>query len=71
MDPKRPLIIRISPNLHLVPVAGSLPWREEAFMSMRRVGNWLQIAGLFGVIGSLLFVGLQIKQNREIALSEI
>jgi hypothetical protein len=52
-------------------VAGSLPWREEAFMSMRRVGNWLQIAGLFGVIGSLLFVGLQIKQNREIALSEI
>ncbi len=33
--------------------------------------EWLQIAGLFGVVGSLIFVGLQMKQTHEIARSEI
>ncbi len=31
--------------------------------------DWLQIIGQFGVIASLLFVGLQMKQEQEIALS--
>ena len=31
--------------------------------------DWLQILGQFGVIASLLFVGFQIKQDREIAQS--
>jgi len=31
--------------------------------------DWLQILGQFGVIASLLFVGLQIKQDHEIAQS--
>jgi len=40
-------------------------------MNSRRIEDWLQIAGLFGVIGSLIFVGLQMKQDREIALAEM
>ena len=31
--------------------------------------DWLQLIGQVGVIASLLFVGLQIKQDREIAAS--
>jgi len=40
-------------------------------MKSTRIEDWLQIAGLFGVIGSLIFVGLQMRQDREIALAEI
>jgi len=40
-------------------------------MSSRKIEDWLQIAGLFGIVGSLIFVGLQMKLDREIALSEI
>ena len=31
---------------------------------------WLQIAGLFGVIASLIFVGLEMRQAQQIARSE-
>jgi len=31
--------------------------------------DWLQIIGLFGVIASLIFVGLQLKQDRDIAIA--
>ena len=40
-------------------------------MKSGRLENWLQIIGLFGVIGSLMFVGLQMKQDREIAMAEM
>ncbi len=40
-------------------------------MKTRKLEDWLQTIGLFGVVGSLIFVGLQLKQDREIALSEI
>ena len=40
-------------------------------MQSRKLENWLQITGLFGVIGSLMFVGLQMRQDREIALAEM
>ena len=40
-------------------------------MQSRKLEDWLQITGLFGVIGSLMFVGLQMKQDREIALAEM
>jgi hypothetical protein len=33
-----------------------------------KVNDWLQVVGLFGVIASLLFVGLQMKQDREVAM---
>lgn len=39
-------------------------------MLSQKLNDWLQILGLFGVIGSLVFVGLQLKQTQDIALSE-
>lgn len=38
-------------------------------MDSARLNDWLQVIGLFGVIGSLIFVGMQMKQDHEIALS--
>ena len=40
-------------------------------MNSARINDSLQIIGLFGVIASLVFVGLQLKQSHEIALAEI
>ena len=40
-------------------------------MNTAKISDWLQVAGMFGVIGSLVFVGLQMKQAQEIALSSI
>ena len=39
-------------------------------MDSEKLNNWLQIVGLFGVIGSLIFVGLQLKQSQDIARSQ-
>ena len=39
-------------------------------MNSHRLNDWLQIVGLFGVIGSLIFVGLQLRQTQAIALSQ-
>ena len=39
-------------------------------MKSQNLNDWLQIVGMFGVIGSLIFVGLQLKQSQAIALSE-
>ena len=36
-----------------------------------KINDWLQVIGMFGVIASLVFVGLQMKQTQEIALSSI
>jgi hypothetical protein len=38
-------------------------------MDSGKLSDWLQVVGLFGVIVSLMFVGLQMKQDRAIALS--
>jgi len=38
-------------------------------MESRSQRDWLQILGQFGVVASLLFVGLQMRQDHEIALS--
>ena len=38
-------------------------------MEPRPQRDWLQILGQFGVVASLIFVGLQMKQDQEIALS--
>ncbi len=40
-------------------------------MKSRKLEDWLQIVGLFSVVGSMVFVGFQLKQDREIALSQI
>ena len=39
-------------------------------MRTSEINDWLQVAGLLGVIISLVFVGQQLKQDRQFALSE-
>jgi len=36
-----------------------------------KLSDWLQVAGLFAVVASLIFVGFQMKQTDAIALSQI
>jgi len=36
-----------------------------------KLSDWLQVTGLFGVIISLVFVGLEIQQSRQIAIADI
>lgn len=36
-----------------------------------KINEWLQVIGIFAVVASLIFVGLQMKQTHEIALSSI
>ena len=40
-------------------------------METSKISDWLQVVGMFGVMASLVFVGLQMKQTQEIALSNI
>ena len=39
-------------------------------MTASKLREWLEIIGLFSVVASLVFVGLQMKQSQEIALSQ-
>ena len=39
-------------------------------MKKLEINDFIQIAGMFGIIGSLIFVGLQMKQTQTIALGE-
>lgn len=39
-------------------------------MNTEKINDWLQIIGIFAVVASLLFVGLQLKQSQDIALSQ-
>ena len=36
-------------------------------MESKTIRDWLEVAGLLGVIGSLLFVGFEVRQSRQIA----
>ena len=38
-------------------------------MASEKVNDWVQILGIVGIIGSLVFVGLQLKQSQEIAIA--
>lgn len=40
-------------------------------MNTEKLNDWLQVVGIFGVIASLIFVGLEMRQSREIAISQI
>ena len=40
-------------------------------MDRAKINEWLQAVGLFGVIASLIFVGLEIQQSRQIAIADI
>jgi hypothetical protein len=38
-------------------------------VDVAKINDWLQVVGIFGVIASLVFVGLQMKQTQDIALA--
>ena len=38
-------------------------------MDSAKLNDWMQVVGIFAVVASLIFVGLQMQQDREIALS--
>ena len=38
-------------------------------MASEKVNDWVQILGIVGIIGSLVFVGLQLNQSQEIAIA--
>ena len=40
-------------------------------MENENVSNWLQIFGFAGLIASLIFVGLELRQSREIAIADV
>lgn len=39
-------------------------------MKSKKLNDWLQVIGLFGVIASLIFVGIQVRQTQVIAEGE-
>ena len=39
-------------------------------MISKKFNDWLQIVGLFGVLGGLIFVGLQLSLDRGVAISD-
>ncbi len=39
-------------------------------MIPKELNDWLQVVGLFGVLGGLIFVGLQVRQERQVAQTE-
>jgi len=38
-------------------------------MVSKELNDWLQVIGLFGVLGGLVFVGLQLKFDRNVAMA--
>ena len=38
-------------------------------MDWAKINDWMQVVGIFAVVASLIFVGLQMKQAHEIALA--
>jgi hypothetical protein len=38
-------------------------------MDSAKINDWMQVLGIFAVVASLVFVGLQMKQSHEIALA--
>jgi len=38
-------------------------------MDSAKLNDWMQVIGIFAVVASLIFVGLQMKQDQEIALA--
>ena len=38
-------------------------------MDSAKLNDWMQVVGIFALVASLIFVGLQMKQSQEIALA--
>lgn len=39
-------------------------------MDSAKLNDWMQVVGILAVVGSLIFVGLQMRQDRNIAMAE-
>jgi len=39
-------------------------------MDTTKLNDWMQVVGIFAVVASLIFVGLQMRQAQEISMSE-
>ena len=40
-------------------------------MDSKKLNDWLQVAGLFGVVAGLIFVGLQLSLDRIVAVADV
>ena len=40
-------------------------------MNTEKLNDWMQVLGIFALVASLVFVGIQLRQDREIAKVEI
>jgi len=40
-------------------------------MDSAKLNDWMQVVGIFAVVASLVFVGLQMRQDRDIAVAQI
>lgn len=43
---------------------------EERHVDSQELNDWLEIVGLFGVIASLIFVGMELRQDRQHAAAQ-
>ncbi len=39
-------------------------------MDSAKLNDWMQVVGIFALVASLIFVGLQMKQSQEIAVAD-
>jgi len=39
-------------------------------MDSEKINDWMQVVGIFAVVASLIFVGMQMQQDQKIALSQ-
>ena len=47
------------------------PIRELISLTTKQLRSWLELIGIFGVLLSLLFVGYQLRQDKELGMSEV
>jgi hypothetical protein len=44
--------------------------RRATELIPKELNDWLQVVGLFGVLGGLIFVGMQLQLDRRVAIAE-
>jgi hypothetical protein len=40
-------------------------------VNSEKLNDWMQVVGIFALVGSLIFVGLQMRQDQDIAVAQI
>jgi hypothetical protein len=60
--------VSVKPNGHQKASFGN--HTRATMMDSERLRNWLEIVGIFSVVASLVFVGLQMRQEHKISLSQ-